>query len=242
MTYYDLLKKTQEQDNELTPFPESKDFFIAIYTNKCKEYCDKKFFENLFNSNIGEASVNVCDNSTDLTYKERLEDICRLKANVYHIDVVEPRMNIRFLRNVTESVLLLREKFLEGDWKYFVILESDVLPQDEDWLKYFLEVIDQADVIGGLYYMGFHNPDLWEGPPRLVETHHVLSGCALYTRGFIEKIPFRWSEENLGAFSDAWASFDAKRNGNNFRLANYTKIQCDHLEKSPGDRGHGRIS
>ena len=33
-----------------------------------------------------------------------------------------------------------------------------------------------------------------------------------------------------------------KRDGNNFNLVNYTKIICDHLESSPGDRGHGRIS
>ena len=247
-SYYELMKEVDGSREELEKsitkghFLDSYKYFIAVYTNKCKEYCDVDFFGNLFNSNIGDTQVSVVDNSKDLTYTKRLKNICGERAEVDRIDIKEERMNIRFLKNVTESALLLREKFLEGKWKYFVILESDVLPQDSDWLVYFNDVVDQADVIGGLYYKGFHGLDLWEGSPRLVETHHVLSGCALYKREVIEKIPFRWSEENLGAFPDAWCSFDSKRNGNNFKLANYTKIICDHLESSPGDRGHGRIS
>ncbi|MCP4648795.1 MAG: hypothetical protein GY853_01765 [PVC group bacterium] len=235
MSYLELRGKVEQNKQPIC----HDSVFIAIYTNKCKEYCDQRFFSNLFSSNLNHASVNVVDNSSDIEYTKKLEKICEDKANVYRIDIDEKRKDVRFLRNVTESVLLLREKFLEGNWKYFIILESDVLPKDNEWLTSFMEVTDEADIIGGLYYMGFHDPGLWQGEIRVVPTHHVLSGCTLYKREVIEKYPFRWSEENLGAFPDAYICFDA---GNEYRLANYTKIVCDHLEKSQGDRGHGRIS
>jgi hypothetical protein len=213
-----------------------EDVFIAIYTNECKSYCDYNFFNHLFDTNMNGSSVNVVDNSFKQEYTDRLKRICEDNADVWHIDIDKTDVKTQFQRNVTESLLSLRDKFLGGDWKYFVILESDVLPKDKDWLKYLLEATDQADIIGGLYYKGFHGPELWEGEPRVIRTHHVLSGCTLYKREVILKFPFRWSMDNIGAFPDAWISVDA---GQEFKLANYTKVVCDHIEMAPGVRVRG---
>jgi hypothetical protein len=215
------------------------DFFIAIYTNQCKNYCDQQFFKNLFQSDIGDAGVHIVDNSIDEEYIKSLQNlISPLSQNcsIDHIIVSREDKQTLFLRNVTESVNFLRDMFLRTNCKYFVILESDVMPPP-DWLQSFNEVIDRADVIGGIYYPGFHTPEMFSLPDTFQPTHHVLSGCALYKREIIEKIPFRWSTENLGAFPDAWLSYDSGRNGNNFKLANYSKIKCKHFHLPGGSRG-----
>lgn len=208
-----------------------EDCFIAIYTNECKSYCDELFFNTLLNSNIGQAKVSVMDNSiTD--YVNRLKTICNNKAEINHVDVSRENQRTLFLRNVTESLLKLREHFLSDSYKYFIILESDVIPKDIKWLNYFMGVIDKADIIGGLYYRGFHSDDLFMSDD-LVNTHHVLSGCTLYKREIIEKYPFRWDANNLDVFPDAWICYDA----HDYRIANYCKIKCDHIHKENGSRG-----
>jgi hypothetical protein len=219
------------------------DFFIAIYSHECKSYCDEQFFKNLLQSDIGDASIHVVDNTIHASYAERIKDIIKSinvhrNIHVSHIFVDRDDPTTQFQRNVAESLSFLRNIFLETKCKYFIIVESDVIPP-ADWLHYFMEVIDKADIIGGIYYHGFHDIKLFEDPTIFQETHHVLSGCSLYKREVIEKIPFRWSTENLGAFPDAWMSYDAHRNGNNFRLANYSKIQCQHVDK-PGSMTRGQ--
>lgn len=223
----------------------NKDFFIAIYTHECKSYCDEQFFNNLFQSNLDKAIIRIIDNSNNLNYTEKLKSICNkfsnIDYNIEHIDVSRNDLTTLFLRNVADSVNYLRDKFLKTDCKYFVILESDLLPPTE-WLSYFLEVIDKADLIGGVYYFGVHREELFRDPTILEFVHHVLSGCTLYKREVIEKLPFRWSTENLNAFPDAWMSADSTKEG--FKLANYSKIKCDHLHRlePPFGRGHNLIS
>jgi hypothetical protein len=208
-----------------------EDCFIAVYTNECKSYCDELFFNTLLNSNIEQAKVSVIDNSIT-GYVNRLKILCNNKAEVNHIDVSRENQRTLFLRNVTESLLKLREQFLSDSYKYFIILESDVIPKDIKWLNYFMGVIDKADIIGGLYYRGFHSDDLFMSDD-LVNTHHVLSGCTLYKREIIEKYPFRWDVNNLDVFPDAWMCYDA----HDYRIANYCKIKCDHIHKENGSRG-----
>lgn len=212
------------------------DFFIAIYTNECKEYCDGKFFHHLFSTDIGNAHLHIIDNTINTTYMSNLKALC-VGRNVHHINVQRNEDETQFVRNVAESVSFLRDIFLKTDCKYFVIVESDVLPP-HNWLHYFLEVIDKADIIGGIYYKGFHPQEFFDSEEAIFqETNHVLSGCTLYKREVIEKIPFRWSPENMAAFPDAWICYDSGQYG--FRKANYSKIKCDHLEK-PGSMVRGR--
>jgi len=221
-----------------------EDVFIAIYTHECKAYCDDRFFENLLNSNTGDAKIMVVDNSDSDNYVKSLTSRFGNKIEFRHIIVGRDTPKVQFQRNVTESALHLRECFLKDEkYKYFIIMESDVLPEDPEWISEFMKVINKADILGGLYYFGFHAADLWVGEPRIEPTHHVLSGCTVYKREIIEKFPFRWSYENIGAFPDAWISYDVNKYNETaekkYILANYTKIRCRHLEKSPGDRGHG---
>jgi hypothetical protein len=211
-----------------------KDFFIAIYTNDCKSYCDEQFFKNLFETDIEEATIRIVDNSLTPDYAKKLGNLTGL--GVVNIVVDRDDMKTLFLRNVTDSLKILRDYFLASNCKYFVILESDILPPVK-WLDYFLEVIDKADIIGGIYYSGFHSQEMFDNPEIFQTTNHALSGCTLYKREVIESIPFRWNNENLNAFPDAWICYDAVEYGNNFKIANYSKIKCIHLHDVDGSRG-----
>ena len=224
--------------------------FIAVYTHECKQYCDVEFFDNLFKSHIGDAQISIIDNTLTLNYYDRLQNIVNLYDNknisVSHVDVSRDDARDarhQFLINVTTSLTELRRQFLETDKKYFIIVESDVKPRDKNWLTYFMEVVDQADIIGGLYYVGFHKQELWD-TESLVYLPGILSGCTLYKREVIEKFPFRWSIENHGAFCDAWICYDCNIDNmgtGQWRLGNYTKIKCDHLHIN-GNRGLDKIN
>jgi len=222
------------------------DCFIACYIHSAKEYCDESFFKNLFESNIGNTTVSVVDNSIGLDYFNRLNNIIypyHKNTILAHIDVRRDDPRHQFLINVTESVTELRKQFLATNKKYFIILETDVFPRDKNWLLHFSEVIDKAEMIGGLYYVGFHGQELWDKEAELVYTVGMLSGCTLYKRDVIENFPFRWSMENEGAFPDAWISHDSNCDTErSWPKAMYTKIKCDHKHNEHGGRGHDKIN
>jgi hypothetical protein len=230
-----------EPDTKKYNFDLSK-CFIALYTNECKSYCDDQFYGTLLTSNVDEAEICLVDNTQKVDYIEKLKSKYGSRINCFHIDVSREDEKTLFLRNVTDSLTLLRDEFLKTDCEYFITLETDVIPREKNWLNYFMEVVDKADIIGGLYYNGFRGQEaLFDNTNNnLIPIDHVLSGCALYKREVIEKIPFRWSTDNLGAFPDAWICYDSNRNGNSFKLANYNKIKCDHIEHG-ADRGHNNI-
>ena len=207
-------------------------YFIAVYTNKVKEYCDKKFFENLKKAG---GDIFVVDNSKDISYTERLR---KFGLNVEHILVDYYPRNTLFQRNVTHSVNLLRDKFLDSKYKHFIIVESDVIVP-VNLIELFEEAMPKANdwaAIGGLYHRGFHNFQR-AGIDYILQTHHVLSGCAIYNRDALERFKFRWSWENIGAFPDAWWCHDINHKTDK-KLYDYHKIVCEHLEKGFNDRGH----
>lgn len=207
-----------------------EDFFIAVYIHECKSYCDTEFFNNLFSSDIGNAQVEIVDNSPDHHYAELLSQ--KIGWPVHWIEVSREDERTQFIRNVCESVNFLRDVFLQTNKKYFVILEADVVPP-RNWLHSFMRHIHDADIIGGIYYMGFHPEHLFHEPGLLEETTCVLSGCTLYKREIIERFPFRWDSNNLNAFPDGHMSWDARHSG--YRLANTSDIVCKHLTKIGSD-------
>ena len=46
-------------------------YFIAVYTNECKDYCDEKFFGNLLKIK-GDNYLSVVDNTKGDKYFKRL--------------------------------------------------------------------------------------------------------------------------------------------------------------------------
>ncbi len=216
-------------------------YLVSSYTHEVKRYCDKRFFERIMSY---DADKFIVDNSQGLEYTEHLKKLTGGYVN--HIDVPKEPQETRFLRNVANSANMVRDYFLGGDYEYLVIIESDVLPP-VDLLRLFDEGITMAEglpfgewaAIGGLYYPGFHD-FRGAGKLELEKTHHVLSGCTVYSRDIIEMFPFRWSYEELGAFPDAWICHDINKKTDR-SLYNYKRIVCEHMADNKGGRGHEEL-
>jgi hypothetical protein len=221
--------------------PDKKNF-LAIYTHESKAYCDAAFFERVAMTTDGIADVYIIDNSADSTYcgyLKTLFDSHGWPFHLEHIEVSRESQRDLFQRNVTDSVNRLRDIFLAGSWENFYILESDVLPMVVNWMD-CLDQHKDVDVVGGIYYPGFHPIDWFHyNHCELKPTCHVLSGCTLYRRRVIERFPFRYDPANLVPFPDAWMSVDAGAAG--FMLANYTGVKCQHLDDGTGTRGHNSV-
>lgn len=207
--------------------------FIVTYTNRCKDYCDTEFLDNLHKLSKGHPVMIVDNTSDDESYANRIRTLTKIYSNfsVHHIIVPREPIATLFHRNVTESVNLCRDHFLRSDCDSMLIVESDVIPpvnlldtfkKDIREERYLLNNDHVWGIIGGLYYQGFHDYNL----RGLNRTHHVLSGCSLYNRELIKKYPFRYDPSNLGPFPDAIICFDS---GNDYSFWNDHDIICEHL-------------
>jgi len=211
-------------------------YFIAVYTNEVKDYCDEQFFNNLHIVSRDQP-VFVVDNTRGKSYFNKLKNLFSEKGYtnfwLQHIDIPEEPKQSQFQRNVCESVNQLRYIYLnQTQLPYFLIIETDVY-SPVDLLEKFKRSINQLDreeptwgILGGLYYQGFHNYNFDSSQTMLERTYHCLSGCTVYKRAVIEKYPFRYDPANLGPFPDAHISNDA---GTEFSLWNDHQIRCDHL-------------
>ena len=213
------------------------DYFIAVYTNEVKDYCDELFFSNLL-ALKGKNYLGIVDNTIKAGYDKKLRKLAPTAAIKKLMVPKEPKIS-QFQRNVCESVNALRDDFLALDKPYFLTIESDVIPP-VTLLESFDKSIEQLNLtdtvavkkwgaLGALYYGGLHDPEL-EGLHR---THHVLSGCTVYRRELIEKYPFRYDPDLLGAFPDALICHDA---GKEYTFWNNHDIVCSHEHTAHGTR------
>jgi hypothetical protein len=206
------------------------DIFAAVYTNKVKSYCDVEFF-NALQNNISKEHIYIVDNTNDNgNYANELRNI--IDCNIVNLQIPEEPNTTKFHRKVTESVLFLRDIFLKSDYKYFLIAESDVIipPNTIDTLLENIETLpSDTGAVGALYYEGYHN----YGLTGIQYTDHVLSGCTIYKRSMIEKYPFRWQEDYLQAFPDAFICIDAI---NEFKYYNNHELKCKHAHSTNGSR------
>lgn len=213
-------------------------YLISTYTHEVKSYCDEKFFKRF---NELDADKIIVDNTPGLKYAKRLTEF---HPNIHHLEIsVEPE-HTRFQRSVSDSANHVRDYFLSGAWSYLVIIESDVIVP-RGLLNLFDEAISMAEdwgAIGGYYHSQFHDWWKWGTQPyenkdckSLKKTHHVLSGCTVYSRDIIQRLPFRWSDDNLEAFPDAFMSHDITKHTTK-KLYDYPKIICKHEHNEKGLR------
>jgi hypothetical protein len=214
-------------------------FYVCSYTCEAKSYCDALFFEGLSNLTYQNKIIKIIDNSQELNYLTRLNAIRDYFENlktleIEHIDISPEPKNSLFNRAVAESLLFLQKDFLKSDCDYFATIESDVIVPP-NLLELFCEVLNKADLIGGLYYnLSFHTKEDWEGDD-FVFSNGELTGCTCFSRKILKKIMFRQGED-LAAFPDAYFSKDAVANG--FKIGRQRKIKCKHLDDGTGFRGH----
>lgn len=212
--------------------------FIAVYTNKIKEYCDDIFFKRLLQIK-GNNPVFVIDNTLGTEYYSKLKTKYGNELNIEHIEVKDRTQATLAHENITQSLLALREKFLKSDCDTFTIIETDVIPYNTDTPLQDLESIltehSELGAVGAIFYAGWHNPYMFNPVfNELVETHHVLSGFTMYRRALIEKYPFRYDKDDLRGFPDAWICKDAIKD---WKFADYCGVKCRHLQKNSYSRG-----
>jgi len=211
-------------------------YLIGVYTNQVKSYCDRQFFDRINGLNC---DYVVVDNSRLLNYIDKLGRM-GIQNSIW-TDIPEQPKHTQFLRNVAISANIIRDYFLQRDYDILFIIESDVIVP-RNIFELFKEAIKKAEnwgAIGGIYYRGFHDFRK-AGKDLLEKTHHVLSGCTIYTREIIEMFKFRYdAKANIGAFPDAWMSVDIGKTGKN--MYNYYKIVCRHLRNNYGRKGHEEL-
>lgn len=201
--------------------------FVAVYTNKVKSYCDEELISSLKNLTYPNIEFHIVDNTIGLEYHNRLKSIVPSDWQVTHLNISEDPKHTQFHRNVYESVNFLREEFLKSSCDYFLIIESDVIVPSNT-IEMFLEVKDKADLIGGLYYWGYHKDKWFVSDEFVIPTDQtILSGCTFHSRRLLEEVVFRYDENNLAPFPDAFMSIDTS--GKGFVVGNYCKIKCKHL-------------
>ena len=220
-----------------SPVPLTPKFFVCSYTCQAKSYCDTLFFEGLSNLTYKNKVIKIIDNSQDLNYFSRLNAINEYfakKCQIEHTDIAfEPKTTL-FNRAVCESLKILQKQFLQSDCTHFVTIESDVIVPP-DLLELFCEVLNKADVIGGLYHCyAFHTKEDYESDDFAFSAGE-LTGCTCFNRKILEKIEFRQGED-ITCFPDHYFSQDAIANG--FKTGKYRKIKCKHLDDGSGFRGH----
>lgn len=214
-------------------------YFIAVYTNQVKDYCDEEFFSNLHTVSRG-APVHVVDNTSGHAYYQVLNQLFRKNGydnfHLLHLDVPEQPAKSCFQRSVCDSVNHLRNIYLQQtNLPYFLIVESDVIPPADllDKLDNSMARLNNYDtdwgIIGGLYYAGFHHYDFDTRSTSLEKINHCLSGCTVYKRSLIEKFPFRYNPADLGPFPDAFICYDA---GQEYSFYNEHQIRCEHLHNT----------
>ena len=124
------------------------------------------------------------------------------------------------------------------DCDHMVIVESDVIPPVhfleafEKDIAYFTSRKEKWGILGALYYSGFHHYNLH----GLCKIPHTLSGCTVYNKELIKDTPFRWDINAIHGFPDSFMSLDSIEKG--YTNWNDHDLRCQHLERSPGDRGH----
>jgi len=216
--------------------------FIGSYTNVVKKYIDESFFNNLYKLSK-ENDVYIIDNSLNLEYFNEIVNMCKDYKNFQfkHLDFpIEPKESI-FQRRVTGCANHLRDLFLKGNYKYFMSIESDVLPPI-DIIERFNNSIstlpDNWGILGALYHglhgnkedgrIGHHDfPDIPKIITGLYQPEQVLSGCTIYKKEIIMKYPFRYDENDLGQFHDHFICEDAKNNG--YTIWDDRDIDCQHF-------------
>lgn len=202
-----------------------RNYFISIYTNQIKKYCDDIFFKRVNEVSKGNP-VCIVDNSETSDYLETL----RIRYNYpnfsfHHIKISSGTDKAKSFRNIEESVNYIRNIYLQTNIGKFLILESDTIPPI-NLLERFDATIrtlpKKWGILGAIYYHGYHNMEA----KGLHKQNQALSGCTVYKRELIEKYPFRYDENNLGAYPDYWICHDSR---NEFEIYNHYDIRCEHL-------------
>ncbi|MBM3281949.1 MAG: hypothetical protein FJY86_01230 [Candidatus Diapherotrites archaeon] len=226
---------------------------VGCPTAMVKNDSIRAYMKGLESLTYPQFDVVLEDNSLTTDYAEKLrwlgekfrEKRPECGFRVIHSGHISPRVRERIVhgRNAIREIVL-REKY-----DYFFSLEQDIVCPPDTIQKLLTH---QKQVVGGVYYnkvflggkeqrtpvlMTYPNDEAkkehraeWVGftalfPSRIMEVASIGLGCLLISRNTLEKIPFRYKEEDA-AFDDMYFAMDMHRE--NIPCYADTSILCEH--------------
>jgi glycosyltransferase involved in cell wall biosynthesis len=219
--------------------------FTATYEGK--DYCLDEFIKNIQNFTYPNYEHIVIDNSND---NGRYFSKLKKKLNPLGIKVYRTQRGNTSREALARAQNRAREIFLNGDYDYFLSLESDIFPASN-----IMEALvwDNKDIVTGLYLIGdndkgtrlpcitlpWKNPETGTMGSRLITHEQVPEyfqkglkivaaggmGCCLIDREVLERIGFTYIPGHR-AHSDVFFFNKAARLG--YKVWVDTNLFCGH--------------
>ena len=218
-----------------------KKVLVGCPTSFHKEHSLKEYSESIKNLSYDNYDILLVDNSPDDNYLKKIKSFgLKVKKGPYFESA---RERIVFSRNI------LKDEAIKN-YDYFLSLEQDVIPP-KDIIERMLKWNKKA--ITGVYfavnfYQGKHRllPLIWVDFDKktkkmfylqderlwhneLIEISACGIGCILIHKSILQKIKFRYDDNNPEGFDDVWFCKDLREKG--IKLYCDTSIKCKHLIK-----------
>ncbi len=201
---YILIKDHEWWKNQFYP-----KILIACPNHEVKEYSFQRWIDNVKNLTYPNYDILVVDNSPTLDFMNRWKD----KVPMIHIETQTEWLNTR---RINQSMEVIRQKFLEGNYARFFSLESDVIPQ-ADVIEIMLKWGKDSDWISHAY------------PDRTNQTNSIQGiGCSIFSRKLLEK--YKFADIDDGYYSDA-GLWEKVRNSEFKTMELWNYIKVEHLKE-----------
>lgn len=203
---------------------------VGVATYEGKDYVWEPFKENIEKFTYPNYDVMVVDNSKGNKYARKLKKSCG--NNGFMVEHIARASNSRIAH--ADSLNHIRQYFLENDYDYLLLLESDTLPPVDIIQR---QLVTGKDVIGCMYFIG-HAWDPKRPPTaclfvtegkktRRVEReegwqlygtgvqliHGCGIGCTLVSRKILEQFKFWWHLSNPPKHADVLFFLDLQNAG-----------------------------
>lgn len=217
---------------------------VGCPTYDGKGYCLEKYLKAIKSLTYLNYDILLIDNSKTNDYFEKIK-----KEN---FPIIKDQPKEQPHDSIVKSRNILRKKFLEGDYDYFLSLEQDVIPK-KDIIEKLLA--HNKKVISGVYYTiyRFHGipklrPLIWadvENQPdkmRFMNSECIKAkdlqepvlkkikmcglGCVLIHKSILEKIDFRVPKD-YSTYDDFAFCNDVRELGEDIWAD--LSLQCDHI-------------
>jgi len=203
---------------------------VGVCTYEGKDYIWPEFKKGVENLTYPNFDVMIVDNSKGNAYSRKLKKDC--KENGFMVKHITRAKNSRIAH--ADSLNTIRDYFLDNDYEYMLLLESDILPPVDIIQR---QIATGKSVVGAIYFIGhawdpkrapkaclFDNVDGkstriltreegWSMYGKGVQPIHGCGiGCTLVHKNVIEQFKFWWHLSNPPKHADVLFFADLENN------------------------------
>jgi GT2 family glycosyltransferase len=209
---------------------------VGCPTYDKKSYCWEKWKDSLKSLTYTNFDILIADNSKENDFFELMKK---------DVPVIKARYDENVKERIVNSRNMIREKFLEGDYDFFLSLEQDVFPP-KDVIEKLLS--NNKEIASGVYcklmksiegaavkmpvlYIKRKDNELGPMYPHeivnkgLVRIDACGLGCMLIKKEVLQKVKFRYKEDK-SSYDDMWFCKDAKEKG--YKIYADGNVLCGH--------------